>query len=276
MKLFKTFQHQNILGIKAGYSPFGKPNLIAYCYFIDGLLIDTCGSRMKNEVTSTLFSLPIQQVFITHHHEDHCGNLTEIQQHFNCPTYAHPTSIKTLENPPSLSFPQWLFWGNYPKQFNLIPKTDFIETSDYKFEIFYLPGHAVYMCCLYEPKNGWLFSADLYVSGYIKYFKQDESISVQIDSLKKVLQYDISVLLCGHRPQFKHCNKKLKSKLNFFENFYEQVAKLHHKGYSDAAILKAMQLKEMWYLRILSGGELSVINMIRSVIRDENNQTKNL
>lgn len=273
MKFLQTFKQQNVLGIKAGYSPFGQPNLIAYCYFIDGLLIDTCGSRMKNEVTSTLFSLPIEQIFITHHHEDHCGNLTEIQRHFDCSTYAHPTCIETLKNPPQLSFPQWLFWGTYPKNYQLTPKADFIKTPNYQFEILHLPGHAVDMCCLYEPQNGWLFSADLYVNHYIKYFKQDESMAGQIQSLKKVLQYDISVLFCGHRPQFEHCNDKLKRKLNFFENFYGQVSTLYRQGYSESAILKKMQLKEMWLMRLISGNELSVVNMIRSVIRDEKIKT---
>lgn len=128
------------------------------------------------------------------------------------------------------------------------------------------------MVCLHEANQGWLFSSDLWVSTYIKFFMRTESMSQQIESMKRVALLDFDVMLCGHNPQFENGQKLLKQKIQFMEDFYGKAAKFHHQGLSANAILKAMKLKEDWMIRIMSAGDLSTINMIKAVIRDEQTQ----
>ena len=273
MKVSKSFQHGSVKGFKFGSSKFGQPKMFVNAYFIDGLLIDTGHSNMKKEVMATLSGLPIEQIFITHHHEDHTGNLNVLQKHFRCPAYSSSLCAEMMKNPPGISFAQWLTWGNRPANFELKIKDHFIETQNHFFEIVPIPGHAIDMVALYEKKEGWLFSADLFVSEYIRYFMRAESMKEQINSLKKVLELDFEILFCSHNSQFENVKEKLQRKLEFFENFYGKVAQLHHKGYSITRIFKEMKLKKNWSVRLLSTGELSTLNMVKSVIRDENNQT---
>ena len=94
--------------------------------------------------------------------------------------------------------------------------------------------------------------------------------------MKKVLTLDFEVMLCSHNPQFKNGKNRLEKKLQFFEDFYGEVAKLNHQGYSISSIIREMNLKRSWQIRILSLGELSTINMVRSVIRDEESRLGNL
>ena len=94
-------------------------------------------------------------------------------------------------------------------------------------------------------------------------------VAEQIQSIKRVLKLDFEIMFCGHNPQFKNSKPKLQKKLEFFENFYGKVADLYHQGHSTNSIFKEMKLKENWFIRILSTGELSTLNMIKSVIRDE-------
>lgn len=58
-------------------------------FFVDGLLIDTGHSNAQKEVVKTLSRLPIEQICITHHHEDHTGNLKALQEQVDCPIYGH-------------------------------------------------------------------------------------------------------------------------------------------------------------------------------------------
>ncbi len=269
MKIKDSFQHQEIQGFKFGSWPFGKPSMFSHIYFIDGLLIDTGHSNMQKEVFNTLNSLPVEQIFITHHHEDHTGNLKTLQSYFKCPTYASFLCSKIMKNPPSISFAQWLTWGKTRANFDIQVIDNQINTQNYDFQVIPIPGHAVDMVCLYEANQGWLFSADLWVNEYIRYFMRTESMKQQIESIKKVLKLKFEALLCSHNPQFKEGKTKLRRKLQFLENFYGQVARLFHKGYTASSIFKQMQLKEGWQIRIMSGGELSTLNMVKSVIRDE-------
>ena len=269
MKITKTFQHENIKGFKFGSQPIGRPRMFSHIYFIDGLLIDTGHSNMRKEVLKTIKDLRVEQNFITHHHEDHTGNIEVIQNHFQCPTYASQLCVDIMKSPPNISFAQKITWGNRPSNTNIIVKENFIKTENYHFELIPIPGHAADMMALYEANQGWLFSADLWVNDFIRIFMRPESMGQQIDSLKKVLELDFDVLLCSHNPKFKNGKELVKKKLIFFEYFYETVADLHRKGFSVKSIIKKMKLKEDWSTRILSTGELSTSNMIKSVIRDE-------
>lgn len=243
--------------------------MLVYTYFIDGLLIDTGLRWMQKEILEKLTKFPIEQIYVTHHHEDHTGNLDLLQKQITCPSYASTKCVEMMKSPPSISFAQHISWGDRPANFDLIPKDDFIETPNCHFQIIPIPGHAADMVALYEANQGWLFSADLWVYDYIRYFMRPESMAEQIMSLRRILALDFDVLLCSHNPQFKNVKQRIQNKLDFFEDFYGEVARLYHAGHSIPSIFDNMKLRRSWYIRMLSGGALSAKNMIRSVIRDE-------
>jgi len=124
------------------------------------------------------------------------------------------------------------------------------------------------MVALYEPDKKWLFSADLFINTYIGYFLQNESIVDQINSIHSVLALDFEVMLCAHRPIVENANVKLKKKLDFLTSLYEQVAVLNDKGFPAKKIFQQLKLKEDWFIRLLSGGKLSKMNMVKSVVHD--------
>ena len=88
MKVISQFQHEDIQAFRFGYSPIGKPSMNVHIFFIDGLLVDTGQPNMSKEIFSNVSSLPVQQIFITHYHEDHTGNVEMLANHFNCPVYS--------------------------------------------------------------------------------------------------------------------------------------------------------------------------------------------
>lgn len=275
MRHTSSFDFEGVKGYKFGYHPFGKPFLFAHIYYIDGLLIDTGQSQMRKDVFQKLKDLPVQQIFITHFHEDHTGNVEMLQKHFDCPVFASQKCIDIMKNPPSISMPQKIFWGSRPSYINFQKVGKTIQTQNYTFQIIPIPGHSKDMIGLYEPTKKWLFSADLYVHYYINYFLKGESVLTQIDSLKRVLELDFEVIFCGHNPQLSDGKEKMQKKVLFFEDFYQKVSNLYQKGKSASQIMKELQLKESWFLRILSNGALSKINMVKSVIRDEEKKNKN-
>lgn len=272
MKISSRYSHQNVQVFKFGSWPFGRPKMFSHLFFIDGLLIDTGHSNMRKEVKQTVRDLKIEQIFITHHHEDHTGNLSVLQPYFSCPALASPKCVELMKDPPPISFAQWLTWGTRPAFTGLAETMDRLSTSKYNFEVYPIPGHAEDMLCLYERNQGWLFSADLWVSDRIRYFMRAESVREQIASLRRVLQLDFDVLFCSHNPQLQGGKQRLVNKLQFFEDFYGKVATEYHKGSSPNQIMKHLGLHENWNIRLTSGGELSTLNMIKAVIRDEQPQ----
>jgi len=268
MLISQSFEQDEVLGLKFGYQWIGQPKMFTHIYFVDGLLIDTGQSKMRNKIKAAVEGLAVEQMFITHHHEDHTGNIKEIKALHDCEVYASELCCQIMKAPPKLSFAQQLLWGNRPSKKDLIPKYETIATKKFCFDIIPIPGHAPDMVALYEPTRQWLFSADLYLNSYIDYFLKEENIAAQIESTKKILELDFKEMFCSHKPQLENGKQQLTKKLNFLESFFQDVSHLYYKGYSAKEIFSNLNLKENWGVRILSGGELSKLNMIKSVIRE--------
>ena len=268
MLIAESFQQEEVLGLKFGYQWIGRPKMFSHIYFVDGLLIDTGQSKMRKSIQSAIKPLAIEQIFITHHHEDHTGNIQEIKKLHDCKVYASEACCQIMKEPPKLSFAQKLTWGDRPGQKDLIPIQEKIATKRFSFHIIPIPGHAPDMVALYEPNRQWLFSADLYINSYIDYFLKDESIADQIESTKKILALDFKVMFCAHKPQLKNGKQQLAKKLRFLESFFHEVSLLYQQGYSAHEIFRSLKLKENWFVKMLSGGNLSKLNMVKSVIRD--------
>jgi len=267
LKARESYQIDKIQAFKFGYAPFGKPKLLVYLYFIDGLLIDAGQRKMSKEILATTSKLPIEQMFITHHHEDHTGNIGAIQAQHGCQVSAPPLTCQLMNDPPALSLAQKLVYGTRPPFFNLHPVEERLETQNHSFELIPIPGHAVDMVALYERSKGWLFSADLYINHFIGYFLKGEQMGQQIESIRKILELDFEFLLCSHNPQLKNGKGKLKKKKYFLEDFYYKVESHYEKGKSAKIIFDELNLKEDNLLKFISGGMLSKLNMVEAAVQ---------
>ena len=96
-----------------------------------------------------------------------------------------------------------------------------------------------------------------------------ESMKQQISSLQKLIALDFEQLFCCHTPLMKGGKKQLQQKIDYLQAYYEQVVHWHNKGCPPREIMAHMQLSERWGQYVLSGGYMAAINMVKSVLRDE-------
>ena len=85
--------------------------MFVHVSFIDGLLIDTGARKMKKQLLSATKDLNVEQLFITHHHEDHTGNIRVLKDLHNCQVYAPEMTCEIMKAPPKLSFIQKVMYG---------------------------------------------------------------------------------------------------------------------------------------------------------------------
>ena len=268
MTINNQFEWDGVLGFKFGQSLFGSPKMYSHVYYVDGLLIDTGHRRMHKIIFDRVKNLAVKQILITHHHEDHTGNLNTFEKYFSCPAHASKQCCEIMKNPPFISFAQRITWGDRPDNHHLRPISGILKTQNHEFEIIPIPGHASDQIALYERKKKWLFSADLFVNSYIKMFLHSESMIQQIESIRYILELDFDILFCGHNPKQRGGKALLKKKLDFFEDLYNNVKTQYQHTTDPKKIFKNLNLKESWEVRLLSHGYLSKLNMVRSAIRD--------
>lgn len=266
--VIKEFKYEDIHCIKATVK-FLKFRINVYLYFVDGLLIDTGPRHAKKSLIPILQNLPISQVALTHHHEDHIGLGSWLETHLDTPIYIHETGIINCQKAVSIPFYRKVFWGQ-SEPFHPDPIPSFIETEHYKFEVIHTPGHAHDHSVLFDRETGWLFSGDLFVVPHPKSMFSFESVPVSIQSIRKVLNYDFSTLFCSHAGVLVNGKEHLASKLQYLEDIQGQVWNLHQQGMNAKEIQKEL-FPKVHSMHILSGFENSPSHLVHSILNNVEN-----
>lgn len=83
-----------------------------YSFFVDGLLIDTGSNSLAQEFQSFFKELPMEQIALTHSHEDHAGNAAWLQQQMDIPIYLHRESLQACTKKGDYPLYRQALWGS--------------------------------------------------------------------------------------------------------------------------------------------------------------------
>ena len=267
-----VFHHDGVDYYRFSVYRMNKNVQTVYAFVVDDVLIDTAQRHNRPNVYNVVKDRNINKILLTHHHEDHSGNLNYLMKKLNVKAYGHKNASDILKKGYTISPLSTYFSGNVDKaDITVIQDGDEIKTKNHTLKAIYTPGHSIDHFCYYEPNKGWLFSGDLFVAEKIKYFAKFESLLTQIDSLKRLLQLDFDALFCSHNPKPIGGKQRLQNKLDFFENFAQKVIQYHQQGMTQKEIFSKMGLKENYVNKYATLGEFCAENMVYSVLRDIKN-----
>ena len=272
MRLVKARRFNQVTAYELGWSLFGPPLMTTHFYVIGDALVDTGQSHMRKEALKIARDHHIRNVYLTHYHEDHSGNASAIAKNSDTTVYGHPGTAEMMAAPLKFLPYQKYMWGK-AETVGVKKVPDIIETALGLMEPVHTPGHAEDHTCFFLKDEGILFSGDLYLGDKIKYFRSDEDMGSQIQSLKKVLSLDFNMLLCGHAPKRKNGKKHIKRKLVFLEDLYGSILRLFEKGMPEKKIFVSLKLKENHFTKYFCFGDVSMINGVRSAVRHHMSKT---
>ncbi len=271
MRFVKPYDFGEIKGFKLGWSLLGPPLMTVYCYLLGDLMIDTGQAHLQKEVLAIAGDHGIRRACLTHHHEDHSGNAAVIKHTCNAQVFGHPLTIQKMGAAfPVLPYQKYVWGKSTPVSITPFPET--IETALGPLLPIHTPGHSKDHTAFLLKDSGVLFSGDLYLADAIKFFRSDEDVGTQIDSLRRLLRMDFDTLLCCHYPRLQNGKTHITGKLAFLETLYGDVVRLREKGYAAKQILRTLQLKEAYFVKAFCFGNVSMLNGVRSVIRHHERQ----
>ncbi len=255
-----------VTALELGYGIIGRPLMNVYCYLVGSTLIDCGQTRMAAAIKPFVLGHRIKRLLLTHHHEDHSGNAAMIANVCGAPVMGHPiTAYKMSRIRPILPY-QHLVWGQ-SQEVAVSPLPAVVESGGFRFVPIHTPGHSKDHTVYLEPQHGWLFSGDLYLGDRIKFFRSDEKMDQQIQSLQTVLQYDFSTLFCAHNPALKNGRDRLRRKLAYLQDITGTVRLLVTRGLPEREIIRRLDQRQDRWVRLVTMGNASFANMVRSVIR---------
>lgn len=260
------WKESNFQDVVCGHGTVSIPGVKMHVrlYIAGGLLIDTGPASLLKHTKKFFRQKKIEQVALTHIHEDHAGAAPWIKENLDVPVYLRSESIEEALQPTHVQlYRRILWWNRGAFQAEIIPGQ--ITAGKYVFDCIDSPGHHPYHTVLHEKNMGWLFSGDIFVRSRPQISYLDENSSDYISTLHKLLKLDFDTLFCGHAGIFTDGKKKLEIKLEHYESIKERVLALSRQGYSVREVAEILYpKKDLW--TIVSRGDWSAYHLISTIL----------
>lgn len=260
-------RHDVVEAIRGRYQVLGHK--LSFCsYVVDGLMIDSGPVKARKAVLRFTEEVKPCMLTLTHHHEDHAGNIQMLHQWHQAPIYLTQPTAEILKHGLQIAYYRRLSYGPSLEPITgIVLGRDRIETERFEFQLIHTPGHTEDHYCFYEPKQGWLFSGDLYLAPKLNYGIRGESMPKLIQSLRNILKYSCDVLFCGHAGIVHNPVPLLQRKLNYLEELQGKVQELLQKGMNPQQIAKEL-LPMNRFMELISNRELSPVYLIQSFVEE--------
>jgi endoribonuclease LACTB2 len=269
MFMKKSFEQKLVNGVQLGNGTlsFQKVKLNVHCFFLDGVLIDTGARSLERYFKSFFTQLDIDQVVITHFHEDHTGCASFLQKDLQLPLFMDDIMLKYCKKKADYPLYRQLFWGRR-RPFQAEPIGATFQSQNATWQVIKAPGHSIDHLAFLNNETGQLFTGDLYCQEKTKVVLREENIPVIIESLQRVLTYDFDDVFCNHAGHLSKGRTALKRKLNYLLDLQGTILKLYDEGKNPDEIKQTLFPKK-YPITSFSQGEWDAIHIVHSIIQQK-------
>lgn len=251
-----------------GQVSFSSVGLNVHCFEVDGVLIDTGSHTLLPQFKNFFAQMDVDQVMITHYHEDHTGGAGFLQKKFGLPLYMNEMTIDDCARKADYPLYRKIFWGRR-RPFQAEPIAETFTSRNAVWDVIETPGHAKDHLSFLNRQTGQLFSGDLYVHPQTKVILREESMPMIMQSIEKVLEYDFGEMFCCHAGYVKDGRQALTEKLNYLRELEEKIHSLHQQGCS-APEIQSKIFKKKYPITFFSMGEWNTMHLITSFLNGNN------
>ena len=259
----------HLQGVRVGRFRAGV-NSAVVVFRLGSTLIEAGPPNRWRQVREFALEHRVDTVLVTHHHEDHSGNAGYLKQQFGARILAPHSSLDCLSKGFPMQFYRRVIWG-VPPRVEAEGVQDFARFEDpsgNRWQVIPCPGHSPDMRCFLELREGWLFSADLYVASRVRYAPPGHRLDLEVESLERVLALPFTELFCAHRGHVAGGRQALRAKRDYLADLLGRARDLRGQGYTPAEITRRLLGAED-HVSLLTGFHFCKANLLRACLSQE-------
>lgn len=227
-------------------------------YLIDDQLIDSAFPGAERELARVLDAQPVAGAWITHHHEDHAGNVQMLVER-GVPMRIAAATAGYCRAPHALPLYRRVTWTS-PRPLTGEP----IELGDSRLSLLHAPGHCDDHHVVWDAGRRIVFGGDLFLGVKVRVAHPDENPAVLAQSVRMVASLGPRVLYDAHRGRVDDPVPQLLAKADWIDHTVADIQALIREGLSDAVIRDRVLGPEEWSGH-MSRGEYSRLAFVRAV-----------
>jgi glyoxylase-like metal-dependent hydrolase (beta-lactamase superfamily II) len=228
----------------------------AYC--ARGVLIDCGFPDVAAQLGHVAAGLRPDGAVITHGHEDHGGNAAVLAR-LGIPLAVAPDTLAELRAAPRIRLYRSYCWGQ-PRPFS----GAFVPFDPAPLELVHAPGHCPDHRVVWDPTQGTLFSADLWLGVRAKLVHAEENPRQLVRDLRRAIALSPEQMFDAHRGPVRDPVRALTAKAEWLDETIGAVERRIAAGWSNRAIVRGVLGGEEW-TGFVSRGEYSRGNLVRNV-----------
>lgn len=251
---FDVLPHEagRVLQLSQARAHFGRPVYLVSAYWVDDVLIDAGPSHTRAPFLRWAHEQRIDELWITHHHEDHVGNVGPLQAAIEVRAFASGFALRRAASHERIPWYRRHTWGE-PDVGQLVEAPRSLSTRRHRFDVVPMPGHTPGDVAYVEPAEGWAFVGDAFLGVRQVITRPKEDLAATIASLERLLALRPRVLFTGMRV-FPDAARVLEDRLAFLRATRDALAAATAEGGSPRQVRRRVLGRET-FLYYWSGGD---------------------
>lgn len=240
-----------------------RSRLVGYsvnAYLMDGVLIDTGFPAVRLDLARVLDAVHARGAILTHHHEDHAGNLALLVAR-GIPVAMAPETLAMVRSGERVGLYRRFAWGTMRAQ-----ARPFEAFHTGPLELLHSPGHSPDHHIVWDAERGILFAGDLFLGVKVRVARPGENPRQLAVSLRRAADLRPRLMFDGHRGLVPDGATALLAKARWLDETIGRIDAHIAAGWSDRAITRAVLGRED-LVHHASSGDLSKINFVKAVRR---------